>query len=61
MKTIAVGPLEPAEVCVTGGTAVASPLWLMVLIRLPTADRVPKEAPLISCRGMAKGLRNAIM
>ena len=62
MNTIAVGPLEPAAFCVTGGTAVASPLWLvMYLNRLPIADWAPREVPVNNCRGIAKGLRNAIM
>lgn len=62
MKTMAVGPLEPVTFRVTGGTAVASPLWLVVYLnRLLIVDRAPREAPFKSCRGIAKGLRNAII
>ena len=61
IKTIAVGPLEPTEFWVTGGTAVARPLRLMQLIRALVIDRAPREVPLISCRGIAKGLRKDMM
>jgi hypothetical protein len=62
MNTMAVGPLEPVAVCVTGGTAVASPRWVVVYLnRLPIVDRAPREAPVSNWRGIANGLRNAIL
>jgi hypothetical protein len=62
MNTMAVGPLEPVAFCVTGGTAVAIPRWMVAhLNRLPIDDRAPRELPAKSCREIANGLRKAIV